>query len=168
MQQHKMQNIVALVSGFLFAVGLGISGMTDPQKVISFLDVFGDWDPSLAFVMGAAVVVYGIGFGLVTARNAPVFAREFELPSLNDLTSRLLIGSAMFGVGWGLGGFCPGPGLAAVASLLPGALVFVLTMVGGMVLFNLYEQATSKATSEPASEPASTPPNQTTAGSGTP
>ena len=125
--------VVALISGALFAVGLSLGGMTNPDKVQGFLDFFGRWDPSLAFVMGGAVGVYTLFFRFVRPRmSRPVFAPRFELPSRRDLDPRLLTGAALFGVGWGLGGICPGPALTALPSGGLGVVVFVICMLVGM------------------------------------
>lgn len=130
-----MRNIIAFATGLLFALGLVISGMTQPSKVVGFLDFFGNWDPSLAFVMGGAVVVNTILYRFIKKRSQPLLAPTFHMPSRNDIDWRLIAGSALFGVGWGLAGYCPGPGITAIASLQAPALVFVAAMAAGMVLF---------------------------------
>ena len=132
--------LAALISGFIFAVGLAIGGMTDPQKVIGFLDVTGAWDPSLAFVMGGAIVVYAPLFRLAMRRSTPLFDGTFHLPTRKDIDARLLIGSSLFGIGWGLGGFCPGPALTSVMSFGSGPLVFTAAMLTGMGAFSLWER----------------------------
>ncbi len=109
------QNIAALVAGILFGIGLAVSQMINPAKVIGFLDIFGRWDPSLVLVMAGAVVVAFVGFRLVQSRSAPLFGKRFELPTRRDLDSRLIGGAAIFGIGWGLTGFCPGPAIASLA-----------------------------------------------------
>lgn len=124
-------------SGALFAVGLGVAGMTKPSKVIAFLDPFGAWDPSLAFVMGGAVVVYLLLHRLVTRRPAPLFDDVFHLPTRRDLDVRLVLGAALFGVGWALAGFCPGPALVSAASGSFPAVVFVVGMTAGVKLEHL-------------------------------
>jgi hypothetical protein len=126
--------------GVLFALGLGISGMTLPAKVIGFLDVTGQWDPALAFVMGGAVVVYAIGYRLVTRREAPQFAASFSLPKRRDIDLRLLGGAALFGAGWGLGGYCPGPALVSTVTLTSDVMVFVGAMFVGMRAFALTQR----------------------------
>lgn len=131
--------VASLFAGAVFAVGLAVSGMTLPTKVIGFLDIFGDWDPSLAFVMGGALLVYGIGYRVVQGRPRPVFEAEFHLPTRRDIDGRLLGGAALFGIGWGLGGFCPGPALtSAMAGLtgVVGILAFIAAMIGGMLLYD--------------------------------
>lgn len=135
-----MANLVAMLSGLLFAVGLGIAGMTQPSKVIGFLDVAGDWDPSLAFVMGGAIVVYMPLLRLVKSRGRAVLAPRLSLPTRKDLDARLLLGAALFGVGWGLAGYCPGPAIVSLTTLGGPALVFGAAMLGGMGLHALYER----------------------------
>ena len=133
----------AFVAGLIFAVGLVLGGMTQPSKVIGFLDFFGAWDPSLAFVMGGAVVTHFILFRLILRRPSPLLAERFQLPSRRDLTGSLIGGSALFGIGWGLGGYCPGPGIVGVPSGASEAAVFVLGLVGGFVVYRLFERARS-------------------------
>lgn len=134
-------NLTALVAGAMFGVGLAISGMTLPSKVVGFLDFTGKWDASLMFVMGGAIVVHFVALRLIRRRAAPLFDTKFHLPTRMDLDPRLIGGAALFGVGWGLGGYCPGPGLVTAASGAPSALVFV----GGMTLGMLAEHATARA-----------------------
>lgn len=121
----------AFASGALFALGLGVSGMTKPSKVIGFLDLFGAWDASLAFVMVGAIGVHFVAQRLLTKRASPLFDTRFHLPTRKDIDRRLVLGAAIFGVGWGLGGFCPGPGLVSAASGGVSALVFVVGMTLG-------------------------------------
>jgi uncharacterized membrane protein YedE/YeeE len=123
----------ALASGLLFGLGLGVSGMTLPSKVIGFLDVTGDWDPSLALVMMGALAVHFVLFRLVRRRPSPIFDTKFHVPTRTDLDGRLVAGAALFGVGWGLGGYCPGPGLVSAATGSVPALTFVLAMSLGML-----------------------------------
>lgn len=133
-----MRLFVALLSGALFGAGLLVSGMTQPAKVIAFLDVTRGWDPSLAFVMGGALVVYAIAFRrIVGARTAPLFDGAFHLPTRRDIDVRLVVGSAIFGIGWGLGGLCPGPGLVAAAGGATVGLTFVAAMLAGMFVQHL-------------------------------
>ena len=131
--------IIAFVTGFVFAVGLAVGGMTQPAKVVAFLDFLGNWDPSLAFVMGGAIAVYLPLYKLATQRNTPMFAARFLIPTRRDLDRRLLIGAGLFGIGWGLGGFCPGPALTSVGSLMPAALVFTAAMFAGFLLHRLWD-----------------------------
>ncbi|MBB3809222.1 DUF6691 family protein [Pseudochelatococcus contaminans] len=127
-----MPVIVNLLLGLLFGVGLIVSGMANPAKVLNFLDVFGTWDPSLAFVMGGAVLVAFIGFRFVLARGRPVFDTAFHLPTKRDIDNPLVLGAALFGIGWGLGGFCPGPAFASLGVGATGTYVFVPAMLVGM------------------------------------
>ena len=126
-------NISSFICGILFSLGLGISGMTQPQKVIGFLDVFGEWNPSLAFVMGGAVLSY-LALQLWIQRNLsiPVLGGSFQIPSRNDLDRSLIIGALLFGSGWGLGGYCPGPAITSLGSGSFNALLFVVAMGIGM------------------------------------
>ena len=125
----------AFGSGLVFALGLGISGMTRPLKVIGFLDFFGAWDASLAFVMVGAIAIYFVAYRWGTTKmRGPLLAPVFALPQRGDLDPRLIGGAAIFGAGWGLGGFCPGPALTSLASGAPAVLIFVAAMVAGMYL----------------------------------
>jgi uncharacterized protein len=127
-----MPFIISLISGVLFGIGLAISGMSNPAKVLNFLDVFGTWDPSLAFVMTGALIVTATGYRLAWRQPKPVMAETFDLPLSQHIDARLLTGAAAFGIGWGLSGFCPGPALTSLTLLAPGTLVFVPTMLAGM------------------------------------
>lgn len=129
------QNLVALLSGLLFGLGLAISGMTDPDKVLNFLDVTGTWDPSLALVMAAALAISLPGFAWVRRRNAGN-GRETATP-VEVISARLLLGSALFGIGWGIAGYCPGPALANLARGSSEAVVFVLALLAGSQLTRL-------------------------------
>lgn len=131
--------LVPLASGTIFGAGLTVGGMTDPARVRGFLDLFGEWDPTLAFVMGGAVLVMALAWIVQRSMLRPVFAEGFSLPDRNDLTPRLIGGSALFGVGWGIAGLCPGPGFAALAIEPVSAAIFVVALVGGMVLVRLFE-----------------------------
>jgi uncharacterized membrane protein YedE/YeeE len=131
------KNITALFMGILFALGLGVSGMTQPQKVVGFLDLFGDWNPALAFVMVGAIALHALVYPLITRRSSPILTDQFHLPTRSDLTGSLLTGAAIFGVGWGLGGFCPGPGITSLASGNVASFVFVGGMITGMYGFKL-------------------------------
>lgn len=127
-----MSILVNLALGLLFGVGLIVSGMSNPAKVLNFLDLAGTFDPSLAFVMGGAVLVAFVGFRLVLARERPLLAPRFQLPTRTDIDTRLIVGPALFGIGWGLGGFCPGPAFTALSLAAPGTLAFVPAMLAGM------------------------------------
>ena len=135
-----MKFLSAFAAGALFAVGLTIGGMTQPSKVIGFLDVTGAWDPSLAFVMGGALLVYSVALGLITRRSAPVLGPRFQIPTRRDLTPRLVVGAGLFGVGWAIGGFCPGPALASLGAGVKNSLIFLPAMVGGMLLFKVWDR----------------------------
>lgn len=128
-----MNYLIALVCGTLFGFGLALSGMTDPEKVIGFLDLFGDWDPTLAFVMGGALMISLPFFQFGLARlGSPMFEDVFRLPTRNDIDWRLISGAASFGIGWGLVGLCPGPAIASLAYLNPDIPIFAAAMVAGM------------------------------------
>jgi uncharacterized protein len=136
-----MQNRISEFGvGLLFGTGLILSGMTDPGKVIGFLDLFGAWDPSLAFVMGGAILV-GVGaFALAKKRATTFLGGALHLPKSNDIDKRLVIGGLVFGAGWGLAGFCPGPALVSLGAGQPKAAAFVLAMLVGMGVFELLER----------------------------
>ena len=121
----------AFLSGLLFALGLGLSGMTDPANVIGFLDVGGAWDPSLLFVLGGAVGVTVLAFRFVLRMRRPLLADAFDIPGVRRIDRRLVVGSLLFGIGWGLGGYCPGPALTSLPTLSPEVIVFVIAMVAG-------------------------------------
>ena len=125
----------AFASGLLFGLGLIVSQMVNPAKVLGFLDIFGHWDPSLAFVMGGAVAVSAVGTVIARRRGVPVLAARLEIPSRRDLDRRLIGGAALFGIGWGLVGLCPGPALTAITFGPWQVVVFVAAMVAGMALF---------------------------------
>jgi uncharacterized membrane protein YedE/YeeE len=126
--------LASFACGLVFAIGLALGGMTQPSKVVGFLDFTGAWDPSLAFVMGGALGVHALLGSFVRARPAPLYSATFSLPARSDIDTRLVAGSAIFGVGWGLGGFCPGPSLVALGGGMPAALVVVPAMVAGMLV----------------------------------
>jgi len=129
-----MRSVLAFLAGALFATGLLVAGMTQPARVIGFLDVTRAWDPTLAFVMAGAVGVYALAVRTLTRRARPWLDEGFHLPAREGIDARLVLGAAVFGIGWGLSGFCPGPSLVAAGSLAPTALVFVAAMCGGMLL----------------------------------
>lgn len=128
-----MKTAAALVCGLIFGIGLIVSQMVDPAKVIAFLDVFGDWDPSLALVMGAALVVTALGYRLVLRSRAPAFETKFHVPTNRKIDARLMGGAVLFGAGWGLVGLCPGPALTAVTQGGLPVLVFVAAMLVGLI-----------------------------------
>lgn len=135
--------ITSLVVGTLFGAGLALGGMTDPARVRGFLDIFGDWDPTLAFVMGGAVIVMAIAWLIVPRMAEPLIADEFHLPTKSDLTPSLMGGAALFGMGWGIAGLCPGPGIAALVIDPASAAIFVIAMLAGMAALRLVEGASS-------------------------
>ena len=126
--------LLALAAGLLFGAGLALGGMTDPAVVLGFLDVAGAWNPALAFVMGGALAVTFVGYRLVLCRAGPLLAGRFSLPTAHAIDARLLGGAALFGVGWGLAGYCPGPALASLPAAHLGTAVFVLAMLAGLAL----------------------------------
>lgn len=132
------QNAVSFAVGFIFAIGLAISGMTQPQKIIGFLNPW-EWDPSLLFVMIGAVGVHIVAYPLVRKRTSPLLETKWHVPTRKDVTARLVFGAILFGIGWGLGGFCPGPGVTSLASGDLRAFLFVGAMMVGMILFKKTE-----------------------------
>lgn len=126
--------LAALLSGVLFGLGLAISGMTDPAVVLGFLDLFGNFNPALMFVLGGAVGTTMLAFRLVLRRPAPLLEDKFQLPTRKDIDARLVIGAGLFGIGWGLAGYCPGPALVSAGALVDTALVFVPVMLVSGVL----------------------------------
>ncbi len=134
-----MARFMPLLIGLVFGFGLVVSGMTEPAKVIGFLDVTGRWDPSLAFVMVGAILTHWILFRFIMKRPSPLLASAFGLPTAQRLDARLIGGAALFGLGWGLAGYCPGPGLVSVGALTAPALLFVGSMLAGMGAFELME-----------------------------
>jgi uncharacterized membrane protein YedE/YeeE len=136
-----MLMIASLLCGLIFGAGLLISGMVQPAKVLAFLDVFGAWDPSLAVVMAAALAVSIPGFRLAKSNARPILAPQGFWPTRNDIDRPLLAGAALFGIGWGLVGLCPGPALESLATLSPGVFVFVAAMAAGMILHDLSQKA---------------------------
>jgi uncharacterized membrane protein YedE/YeeE len=131
--------LTAFVSGVVFAVGLGLGGMTQPAKVIGFLDFAGNWDPSLAFVMIGAITIHAALYRMIHNRSSPPFSSTPSVPARVDIDPRLMGGAAIFGLGWGIGGFCPGPALTSLASGSASVLTFVVAMVAGMSLYKLTE-----------------------------
>jgi uncharacterized membrane protein YedE/YeeE len=140
-----MNRIIEFFVGLLFGIGLLVSGMTDPAKVLGFLDLAGAWDPSLAFVMGGAILVGLVAFAAAKTRTQSLLGGAMHLPTSRDIDRRLVIGSLLFGAGWGLAGFCPGPGLVAMGAGEPKAALFVAAMVGGMLLFEVIDRRVQRA-----------------------
>ena len=135
-----MQLAASLLAGLVFGLGLIISGMADPAKVLGFLDLAGAWDPSLALVMAGAIAVGSLGFHFAERRTHAVLGQRMHWPGTRVIDRRLVLGSLSFGVGWGLAGFCPGPALVALGMGQTKAVVFVLAMLGGMLLFEIIER----------------------------
>lgn len=134
--------IAALLSGLVFGLGLILSGMGNPAKVQNFLDVFGPWDPSLALVMGGAIAVGLIAFSWAKRRKTALLGHAMQLPTRSPVDRKLITGSALFGIGWGLAGFCPGPALMNLSTLQPQVWLFVLAMLAGMWLQHLWAART--------------------------
>jgi uncharacterized membrane protein YedE/YeeE len=135
----KLQRISEFGIGLVFGLGLIISGMTDPSKVLGFLDLAGLWDPSLAFVMGGAILVGVFAFAVARKRTTSVLGGAMQLPTARHIDRRLVLGSLLFGAGWGIAGFCPGPAIVSLGAGEPKALVFVLAMLAGMGAFEWME-----------------------------
>lgn len=132
--------LTSLLAGLVFGLGLIVSGMANPAKVLGFLDLAGRWDPSLALVMAGAIAVGSVAFLLAKNRTRSLLGAEMKLPTASHIDRRLVIGSALFGMGWGIAGFCPGPGLVALGMGESKALVFVAAMLAGMVVFEVLEK----------------------------
>lgn len=138
-----MTAVTALLAGLLFGIGLMVSGMANPAKVLGFLDLAGRWDPSLAFVMAGAIAIGSLAFFIAKRRKRSLLGLPVQLPASAEVTPRLVLGSAAFGIGWGLAGFCPGPALVALGAGYPKAWGFVAAMVAGMVVFEMVERVKS-------------------------
>jgi uncharacterized membrane protein YedE/YeeE len=136
-----MNFVASLVAGLLFGIGLIVSGMADPAKVLGFLDLAGAWDPSLALVMAGAIAVGAVAFWIAGKRTLSLLGLKMNLPSARQIDRRLVSGSLLFGIGWGIAGFCPGPALVALGMGQAKAAVFVLAMLAGMLLFEAVEHA---------------------------
>ncbi|MYN27872.1 DUF6691 family protein [Duganella levis] len=132
--------IISFLAGLIFGIGLIISGMADPAKVLAFLDITGLWNPSLIFVMAGAIGVGFFAFLWAKSRNTTLLGAEMKLPSATRIDRRLIIGAVMFGIGWGIAGFCPGPALVGLGMGLPKALIFVAAMLAGMALYELIDR----------------------------
>ena len=137
-----MNKLISLISGIVFGTGLVISEMINPEKVLGFLDLFGNWDPSLAFVMIGALVVSSPLFHIIKNKDKPLFAEKFNYSNNKNINNRLILGSALFGAGWGLGGLCPGPAISSIALLNIHSAIFVVTMFVGfyLVKFNKFNK----------------------------
>ena len=146
----KLQRISEFGIGLVFGLGLIISGMTDPGKVLGFLDLAGLWDPSLAFVMGGAILVGALAFALARKRSTSVLGGPMQLPTARHIDRRLVMGSLLFGVGWGIAGFCPGPAIVSLGAGEPKAAVFVLAMLAGMGVFEWLDARKAARSAPPA------------------
>lgn len=135
-----MKPLFAFVIGLIFGIGLIISGMANPAKVIGFLDLAGAWNPSLAFVMGGAIAIGAVGFRLVRGRSKAWLGDAIQLPTLRHIDARLILGAAIFGIGWGIAGICPGPALVLLGTGAGQGIAFVLAMLVGMLAFELWER----------------------------
>ncbi|WP_151638742.1 YeeE/YedE family protein [Noviherbaspirillum aerium] len=145
-----MKIFMALVAGLLFGLGLILSGMTDPSKVLGFLDLAGKWDPSLAFVMGGALLVGSLVFPFATKRQKSFLGDTMRLPTATKIDQRLVLGSLTFGVGWGLAGYCPGPALASLAQGGSKPVLFFVAMLAGMALFEVLERTKNRSSNRMA------------------
>lgn len=134
-----MTTIIAAIVGLVFGLGLLVSGMADPHKVLGFLDLAGAWDPSLALVMGGAIAVGLPGFALARQRERSLLGEAMQLPASKALDAPLVVGSVLFGIGWGLAGYCPGPALVGITAGMESAAIFSAAMLAGMVLFGLWQ-----------------------------
>ena len=141
-----MQIVMALMAGLIFGIGLIVSGMTNPAKVIGFLDLAGKWDPSLAFVMGGAILVGVVAFGFARKRERSLLGAVMRLPTATNIDRRLVMGSLAFGAGWGLAGYCPGPALASLASGGVKPMIFTMAMLAGMALFEVLDRVSAART----------------------
>jgi len=139
-----MTKFTSFLIGFLFSLGLGIAGMLQPAKIISFLDIFGSWDPSLLFVMIGAIGIHAPLYYLIRKRKSPIFSIQWHVPNSKEITPQLIIGSILFGIGWGLAGYCPGPALVSLGSFQSNALIFVSTMIITMILYQKVEKNLAK------------------------
>lgn len=126
-----MKAFFGYIAGLLFGVGLGLGGMTDPARVLGFLDIFGAWDPTLLFVLSGAVITTFIGYRVVLRQAKPLWGNSFRLPTRNDLDGKLLMGAALFGIGWGLSGYCPGPAFASIGNPSYPLIAMLLAMIAG-------------------------------------
>jgi uncharacterized membrane protein YedE/YeeE len=138
-----MKIFVSFLVGFIFALGLGISGMTRPDIVKGFLDIWGNWNPALIGVMAGAIAIHSIAFYLVKHRKSPLFDTQFYLPTKKSIDKKLILGSILFGIGWGWAGICPGPGIVSLMSGQINILIFIVSMIAGMYFFKLIEKRIS-------------------------
>ena len=145
---------LALIAGLLFGLGLGVSQMIDRERVLGFLDITGNWDPTLAFVMGGAVLVTLISFRFVLRRPHPIFSSKFYLPTRSDIDRPLLIGAGLFGIGWGLAGYCPGPAITATVLGIANPFIFLVAMIAGSFAYQAISPRWAAPKSSASSQPA--------------
>lgn len=143
MNNKLMVNLVALLSGLLFGFGLSLSEMVNPNRILGFLDFFGNWDPTLLFVMAGAVPVSALSYLLIRGRDKPAFAESFRLSARKEIDGKLIIGSAIFGVGWGIAGYCPGPVVTMLSLQLREPLIFIIAMLAGSLAYRQVSQPKS-------------------------
>ena len=134
-----MNKLISLISGTIFGIGLVVSQMINPEKVLGFLDLFGNWDPSLAFVMIGALIISSPLFHLIKNKDKPLFSEKFNYSNNKEINNKLVIGSALFGAGWGLGGLCPGPAISSIALLNINSIIFVVAMFIGFYLAKFFK-----------------------------
>lgn len=139
-KENLSQIFAAALAGLIFGIGLVFSGMTEPGKVIGFLDLTGNWNPALAFVMGGALLVSAMAYPLIRRRRQPVFDQQWHVPTSRFITPRLVIGSLLFGAGWGLAGYCPGPAVTSLATFTLKPAIFVMAMLVGMLTYHAFEK----------------------------
>ncbi|RZM76551.1 DUF6691 family protein [Leptolyngbya iicbica] len=144
---------LALIAGLLFGLGLGISQMIDRERVLGFLDIAGNWDPTLAFVMGGAVLVTLISFRFILRRPHPIFSSKFYLPTRNDIDRLLLVGAGLFGIGWGIAGYCPGPAITATVLGIANPFIFLVAMIAGSLTFQAIAPRLASPKSAAPSQP---------------
>ncbi|PZD71137.1 hypothetical protein C1752_07865 [Acaryochloris thomasi RCC1774] len=147
------RQIIALISGILFGLGLGLSQMVDRDRVLAFLDVTGTWDPTLLFVLGGAVGVTLLTFRFVLRRSSPLFTPKFYLPSRRDIDRRLIVGAAIFGIGWGIAGYCPGPGLTALVLGIWNPVLFLISLIAGSLLYQRFKSRNALPETAPGHTP---------------
>lgn len=135
-----MKSVIAFLTGLIFAFGLAIGGMTNPGNVRGFLDVAGNWNGSLMFVMAGAIAIHAIAFRFILRRNSPILDSNFHIPTRKDIDNKLILGSIIFGIGWGWAGICPGPGIVGLGSGKVEFFIFVLSMIVGMKAFQMFER----------------------------
>ncbi|GHA57264.1 hypothetical protein GCM10008927_23670 [Amylibacter ulvae] len=134
-----MKNISYIIIGMIFGLGISISGMINPAKVLNFFDIAGFWDPSLMFVMGGALITTMIGYRIVFGRHHPIFATKFSIPTRNEIDTQLIGGAAVFGIGWGIAGFCPGASIPAIGSFKSEVLIFTVAMTAGILVARAFK-----------------------------